>query len=89
MVLVFKNGFDPLRTMIMYGRDHGLIEGNKNRMKFKDDDSYTFSFKDIVKEKNEKPIWEDIKKYIVPTLVEHLPFIDPIESQFDDRAMDY
>ena len=89
MVFSFKTGFDPLRTMINYGRNIGLIEGNKNRLKFKDDESFTFSWKDIMKEKNEKPIWENIKKYIVPRLTDHLSFIEPIETQFDDRSLDY
>ena len=89
MVFSHKTGFDALRTIILYGRDRGLIEGNKNRMKFKDDDSFTFNLKDIYKEKNEKPIWESINKYIVPTLKEHLSFIEPLESTFDDRGLDY
>lgn len=89
MVFSHKQGFDSLRTIIMYGRDHGIIEGNKNRMKFKDDPSYTFNLKDIYKEKNEKPIWEDINKYIVPTLKEHLSFVEPVESGFDDRSLNY
>ena len=89
MVFSHKQGFDPLRTIIMYGRDRGLIEGNKNRMKFKGDDSFTFNFKDIYKEKNDKPIWESINKFIVPTLKEHLSFVEPVESGFDDRGLDY
>lgn len=89
MVFSFKYGFDPLRTIIMYGKDIGVIEGNKTRMKFKDDDSFTFSFKNIMKEKDEKPIWENIKKYIFPHLNNHLSFIEPAEVKFDNRSMDY
>lgn len=89
MVFSHKHGFDSLRTMIIYGRDHGLIEGNRNRLKFKDDDSFTFTFKNIYQEKNEKPIWADINKYIVPTLNEHLPFIEPNESAFDNESLNY
>lgn len=89
MVFSFKYGFDPLRTIIMYGKDIGVIEGNKSRMKFKDDDSFTFSFKNIMKEKDEKPIWENIKKYIFPHLNNHLSFIEPTEVKFDNRSMDY
>ena len=58
-------------------------------MKFKDDPSFTFSFKEIIKEKNEKPIWENLKKFIIPTLNEHLSFIEPSEVKFDQRSMDY
>ena len=87
MAFSHKNGFDSLRTIIMYGRDNGLIEGNKNRMKFKDDDSFTFTLKDIYREATEKPIWENIGKYIIPTLKQHLSFIEPIE--FDDRSLNY
>lgn len=87
MVFSHTHGFDALRTMIMYGRDRGIIEGNKNRMKFKGDDSFTFNLKEIYKEKDEKPIWESINKFIVPTLKEHLSFIEPIK--FDNRGLDY
>ncbi|MCM1439518.1 MAG: hypothetical protein NC131_10020 [Roseburia sp.] len=89
MVFSHKQGFDSLRTMIMYGRERGIIEGNKTRMKFKEDDSFTFSLKNIYKEKDEKPIWESIKKFITPTLLTHLSFVEPMESGFDDRSMDY
>lgn len=89
MVFSFKYGFDPLRTIIMYGKDIGVIEGNKTRMKFKEDDSFTFSFKNIMKEKDEKPIWENIKKYIFPHLNTHLSFIEPSGIKFDERSLDY
>lgn len=89
MVFSFKYGFDPLRTMILYGKEIGAIEGNKTRMKFKDDDSFTFSLKNITKEKDEKPIWENIKKFIFPQLNSHLSFIEPNEVKFDSRSMDY
>lgn len=89
MVFSFKYGFDPLRTMIMYGKEIGAIEGNKNRMKFKDDDSFTFSFKNIMKEKNEKPIWECLRKYVFPHLNTHLSFIEPAEVEFDQDTLNY
>lgn len=88
MVFSFKHGFDSLRTIILYGRDNGLIDGNKNRMKFKGDDSFTFSWKTIYKESNEKPIWESINKFIVPTLQKHLSFVEPGDS-FDNRSLNY
>lgn len=89
MVFSFKNGFDPLRTMINYGREYGLIEGNRNRMKFKGDDSFTFNLKDIYKEKDEKPIIESLKKYVYPNLDKHLPYIEPTQHVFDDRLLNY
>ena len=89
MVFSYKYGFDPLRTLIIYAKDRGLLEGNKTRYKFKDDPSFTFSFKEINKEKKEKPIWENIKKFVIPTLREHLSFIEPEDIQFDERSMDY
>jgi len=88
MVFNFKHGFDSLRSMIMYGKEYGMIEGNKSRMKFRDDDSFTFSFKQIDKEKNEKPIWENLKKYVNPHLDTHLSYIEP-GTGFDPRSMDY
>lgn len=88
MVFSFKDGFDPLRTMILYGKEYGMIEGNKNRMKFREDDSFTFSLKGIYKEKDEKPIWEDLKKFVFPHLETHLPFIEP-DNKFDSRMFDY
>lgn len=88
MVFDFKKGFDSLRTTILYGRDKGIIEGNKPRMKFKDDDSFTFSWKNIYQEAKEKPIWENLKKYVMPELEKHLSFIN-IEEKFDDRSLDY
>lgn len=89
MVFSFKYGFDPLRTMILYGKEIGAIEGNKTRMKFKEDDSFTFNLKNILKEKDEKPIWENLKKYVFPHLNTHLSFIEPAEVKFDNRALDY
>lgn len=89
LVFSHKDGFDSLRSLIMYGKEYGIIEGNKTRMKFKDDDSFTFNFKNLYKEKNEKPIWEDIKKYIIPHLDTHLSYIEPDEREFDERIFDY
>lgn len=89
LVFSHKEGFDSLRSMIMYGRDHGLIEGNKARLKFRDDPNCSFVWRHIMKEANEKPIWENIKKFIIPTLNQHLPFVEPGEQQFDKRSLDY
>jgi hypothetical protein len=68
-VFNFKYGFDPLLSLINYGVNNGIIEGNRNRMKFKDHPDYTFSRKNINQDKKEKPIWEDIKKYIIPLIL--------------------
>lgn len=89
--LVFsqRGGFDSLRSLILYGRDNGLIEGNKPKMKFRDDPSFTFSWKNLNNEIAEKPIWECVNKFIVPTLSNKLSFLDPIERQFDMRSLDY
>ncbi len=89
MVFSFRDGFDSLRTMIWYGKEYGKIEGNKSRMRFKDDDSFTFSWKTIYKEKDEKPIWEDLKKLVFPHLDTHLPYLEPSEIKFDNRSLDY
>ena len=89
MVFSFRDGFDSLRTMIWYGKEYGKIEGNKPRMKFRDDDSFTFSWKMIYKEKDEKPIWENLKIYVFPHLETHLPYLEPSETKFDDRSLDY
>ena len=32
LVFSFKHGFDPLKSLILYGKERGLIEGNKTRM---------------------------------------------------------
>lgn len=89
MVFSYKYGFDSLRTLVIYAKDRGLIEGTKARYKFRDDPSFTFSFKEIHKEKRTKPIWENMKKFVIPTLKEHLSFIEPDEIKFDDRSMNY
>lgn len=89
MVFDFKYGFDALRSLIMYGKEKGIIEGNKTRMKFREDPSFTFSLKTIYQEKEEKPIWENNKKFIFPELETHLSFIQPNEPRFDIRSMDY
>lgn len=89
MVFTQKYGFDPLRTMIMYGRQYGMIEGNRARLKFKDDDSFTFSMKSLYHDKDTKPIWESINKFIVPQLKTHLSYIEPQEHEFDSRGLDY
>lgn len=89
--LVFsqKTGFDSLRSLILYGRDNGLILGNKPKLKFKDDDSFTFNWKNLYTEIKEHPIYENVFKYIVPTLEKHLSFIDPSERTFDPRSLMY
>lgn len=89
MVFSFRDGFDPLRTLIHYGKEYGMIEGNKTRMKFKEDDSFTFNMKDIYKEKDEKPIWENLRKYVIPHLNTHLSFMEPDQLKFDERCFDY
>ena len=89
LVFSHKEGFDNLRSMVMYGRDHGLIEGNKARLKFRDDPNCSFTWRGIDREKNEKPIYENIKKFIIPTLTQHLPFVEPSELEFDNRSLDY
>lgn len=89
LVFSHKQGFDSLRSLINYGRDYGMIEGNKTRMKFKDDPSFTFNFRDIYKEKDEKPIWESLQKFVIPHLKTHLSFVEPMESKFDDRSLMY
>ena len=89
MVFNYKYGFDSLRSLIIYGIEKGIIDGNKLRLKFKEDTSFTFTFKDIYNEVNDKPIWESIKKYIIPELETHLSFIEPELIQFDSRSMDY
>ena len=89
--LVFsqKTGFDSLRSLILYGRDVGKIVGNKPKMKFVDDDSFTFSWKNLYTEINDNPIIENINKFVVPTLSNHLSFIDPAERTFDARMLMY
>lgn len=89
LVFSHKEGFDNLRSLVMYGRDHGQIEGNKARLKFKDDQNCSFQWRNIEKEAKEKPIWENIKQYIIPSLNIHLPFVDPSEHEFDMRSLDY
>ena len=89
MVFSQKNGFDSLRSLILYGRDHGLIEGNKPKMRFKGDDTFTFNWKHLNEEVKKYPIWEQVNALIVPTLREHLSFIDPLDQQFDDRSLMY
>lgn len=89
MVFNYKHGFDSLRSLIIYGRDKGIIEGNKPRLKFKDDPSFTFAFKELDTAVNEHPIWENIKKYIIPELKSHLSFVEPESVKFDERSMDY
>ena len=89
LVFSFKNGFDPIRSLIEYGRNKGLIDGTKARLKFKEDSSFSFSLPNIENEINEKPIWDCIKKYILPELKSHLSFVEPQKNKFDNRLLDY
>ena len=89
LIFDFATGFDSLRSLIHYGRQKGLIEGTKTRLKFKDEPGVSFVWKDLDKEKNEKPIWECIGKYVVPALKEHLSFVEPDTATFDERSMQY
>lgn len=88
LVFSHKYGFDPLRSLIMYGRDRGLIEGNRNRLKFKGED-YTFAWKEIDTEKKTKPIWKDIQKYIIPDLDQYLPYTEVGTFSFDEESLNY
>lgn len=86
----YKTGFDPLRSLIIYGRERGIIEGNRNRLKFKDDPEHVFSFKTIYKDIDEKPfIMENIKKFIFPALKDHLSYVEPNDVKFHNELMDY
>ena len=89
MVFSYKEGFDTLRSMIWYGKTYGFIEGNKNRMKFKGDDSFTFSWKNVYAEAKTKPIWESLRKYVYPNLDTHLSYINTDNQQFDDNILNY
>ena len=89
MIFSFKEGFDTLRSMIWYGKNYGFIEGNKNRMKFRDDDSFSFSWKNLNKEVKEKPIWESLRKYVYPHLNTHLSFMEIEDHQFDENILNY
>ena len=89
MVFSYSRGFDNLRSLIWYGKENGLIEGTKARYKFKDDDSFTFNWKELDKEVKAKPIWDCIKKYIIPRLTQHLPFVEPDDNEFDSNSLDY
>jgi snf2/rad54 helicase (fragment) len=86
----YKTGFDPLRSLIIYGRERGIIEGNRNRLKFKDDPEHTFSFKTIYPDIDEKPfIMENIKKFIFPALKDHLSYVEPNDVKFHNELMEY
>ncbi len=89
MIFSFKEGFDTLRSMIWYGKNYGFIEGNKNRMRFRDDDSFSFSWKNLTKEVKEKPIWESLRKYVYPHLKTHLSFMEIEDHQFDENILNY
>ena len=89
--LVFrqKYGFDSLRSLILYGRDKGIIEGNKGRLKFKDNPEYTFSWKNVYNEVKEKPIWQDVKNFIIPKLDEQLSHVSIDELNSNSSVFDY
>lgn len=89
LVFAHKTGFDSLRSLIWYAKNIGIIEGNKPAYRFKGDPSFSFSWKNIHKEKDEKPIWDCVKKFIIPELEKQLSFVDPSEQIFDERSMDY
>lgn len=89
MVFSFRDGFDALRTMIWYGKTYGFIDGNKTRMKFKGDDSFTFTWKNIYQEAKEKPIWDSLRKFVYPHLNTHLSFMEPTDSTFSDEMLKY
>lgn len=89
LVFSFKNGFDPLRSLIYYGKGKGIIEGNRNKLRFKDDPNFTFSLAKLEEEIDSKPIWEDLKKFIISDLKSHLSFVEPTKIKFDNRIMDY
>lgn len=89
LIFTFKYGFDTIRSLINYGREYGIIEGNKSRMKFRDDPSFTFASKTLYTDINEKPVWENVKKSIIPHLDTHLSYIEPAEVSFNEKFLDY
>lgn len=87
LVLDDKHGFDSLRSMILWARERGLIEGNRNRLKFKGHDEFTFNWKNLNQEKKEKPIWDCVREVIYPALHKQLQFVDP--DPFDENLLNY
>jgi adenylate kinase family enzyme len=89
MIFAHKSGFDNLRSLIWYGKQREIIVGNMPSMKFAEDPSYSFSWKNIHKDKDENPIWDGIKKFIIPDLEKQLSFVEPADQKFDERSLDY
>lgn len=89
MVFDKRHGFDSLRSLVLYAKDRGIIEGNKSGYKFKEDPSFKFAMKTIHSEKEEKPIWDCVRKYILPELEKQLSHIDPTCVKYDSETLNY
>ena len=90
LVFSFKDGFDPLRSLIHYGITKGIIEGNRNRLKFKDSPDFIFALNKIdADNETRRKIWELIRTYLLPDLKSHLSFVEPTKLKFDPDIMNY
>lgn len=90
LVFSFKDGFDPLRSLIHYGREKGIIEGNKNKLKFKDEPDFTFALNRLDADSDgRRHIWELVRTHLLPDLKSHLSFVEPTKLKFDEQIMNY
>ena len=88
MIYDCENGFDSIRSLIQYGIERGIITGNRARMKFVEDPECSFSYVKLYDEIRNKPILDNIKKYIIPTFED--PYkIDKAPEQMMNVFLDY
>jgi hypothetical protein len=81
MIYDCENGFDPIRSMIQYAIERGIITGNRASMKFTNDPECKFSYVKLYDELRNKPaINENIKKFIIPDLESDFKIEKPPES---------
>jgi hypothetical protein len=89
MIYDQNNGIDSLRSLISYSQSIGVVVGNRNSLKFADDETSTkFSMMHIYDDFKKKPeLWNMIKKYIVPKL-EEMPTVSMSSGMSEEDKED-
>jgi len=90
MIYDQNTGMDTLRSTIVWAKQNGIVDGNRNKMRFVDEPSTTFSMINIYKDFNEKPEFKEcMKKFIYPKL-ENIPVKPSIDvMEYNSLLLDY
>lgn len=90
--LVFDKveGFDSIRSSVMFAKEIGLLGGNRNGYYFINNKDKKFRFDTIHKEfKEDKELYKIMYDHIIPVLSKTLSSVKPEEDTFVSDELDY